>query len=134
MSPARLSRFRGCKRRVVTPRSLRPQVLNPRGATARSWAASALIRHHSVVLRGGHAASILVKHVEKPTDNGPASSLCCRAADADSLDTIGRHWPRRISHIPPRAGARGYFDGTHRSRAEGGTGLVETRPQSPGAS
>jgi len=37
------------------------------------------------VLQGGHAACILVKHVEKPTDNRAAPSLCCRVVDADSL-------------------------------------------------
>src|SRR5258708_8507150 len=35
------------------------------------------------VLRGGHVACILVERVEKPTDNGSASLLCCGAADAD---------------------------------------------------
>jgi hypothetical protein len=43
------------------------------------------------VLRSGHAARILVERVEKPTDNGSASLLCCRVADADSPETISTH-------------------------------------------
>jgi hypothetical protein len=31
---------------------------------------------HPQVLRGGHAACILVERVEKPTDNGSARLLC----------------------------------------------------------
>jgi len=42
--------------------------------------------------------------------------------------------PGAFPHTPPRAGARGYFDGTHRSRAEGGTGLSKQDPNPRGAS
>src|SRR5216683_6199346 len=66
----------------------------------------------------------------------PTTDPRCRFAAAwpmlDSLETIGRRRPRRISQHPPRAGARGYFDGTHRSRAEGGTGLSKQDPNPQG--
>jgi len=60
----------------------------------------------------GHAVYILVERVEKPTYKRAAPSLCCRVADADSLETIGRRWPRRPSRYtlprwgqqPPAAG------------------------------
>src|SRR5216684_5421917 len=82
------------------------------------------------VLPGRHAACILVERVEKPTDNRPARLLCYRAADDSRRSDQPRVGPRRISQYPPRAWARGYFDETHRSRAEAGPD-VETRPQSP---
>ena len=40
-------------------------------------------------------------------------------------------WPRRVSQHPPRAWARGYFDGSHRSRAEGETGPSKQDPNPP---
>ena len=87
------------------------------------------------MLQGGHAACILVERVEKPTDNGPARLLCYRVADADSPETIGpalapAHFPTPL-HAP---GARGYFDGSTRSRAEGGTGRRNKTPIPQGAS
>jgi hypothetical protein len=33
------------------------------------------------VLQRGHAGYILVRRVEKPTDNGASRLLCCRVAD-----------------------------------------------------
>ena len=87
----------------------------------------------SLVLQRGHAACILAKRVDKPTDNGPARLLCYGVVDADSSapslpsrlqGTVGRgklapaHFPNTL-HAP---GARGDFDGSTRSRAEGGTG------------
>ena len=59
------------------------------------------------MLQSGHAARILVERVEKPTDNGLASLLCGRAADADSPETISPRWPRRTSpHPSVRLGPR----------------------------
>jgi hypothetical protein len=56
------------------------------------------------VLQGGHAACILVEPVEKPTDNGLASLLCCRVADADSSETISPALaPAHFPHTPPCA-------------------------------
>ncbi len=75
------------------------------------------------VLQRGHAACILVKRVEKPTDNRPARLLCYRVADADSSEAV--HPPLAPAHFPTplhAPGARGDFDGSTRSRAEGGTG------------
>src|SRR6266851_7604127 len=80
------------------------------------------------VLPGRHAACILVERVEKPTDNRPARLLCYRAADDSRRSDQPRVGPRRISQYPPRAWARGYFDETHRSRAEGGTGRRNKTP------
>ena len=93
-----------------------------------------VIRAHAhfaavAVLHGGHAAGILVERVENPTDKRPASSLCYGVADPASPEAnrpvVG---PGAFPHTPPRAGARGYFDGTHRSRAEGGTGPRSKTP------
>jgi hypothetical protein len=56
------------------------------------------------VLRRGHAAYILVEAVEKPTDNGSASLLCCRVADVGSPETISPALPPgAFPHNPPRA-------------------------------
>src|SRR5215813_487240 len=52
------------------------------------------------VLHAGHAARILIEHVGKPTDNRPARLFCCRLADPDSPEAIGRRQPRRISQSP----------------------------------
>src|SRR5215475_5029790 len=54
----------------------------------------------SRVLHGSHAACILIEHVGKPTDNRPARLFCCRLADPDSPEAIGRRQPRRISQSP----------------------------------
>src|SRR5216684_9376307 len=81
------------------------------------------------VLPGRHAACILVERVEKPTDNRPARLLSYRAAD-DSPEAISPRWPRRISQHPPRAWARGYFDGLTGPVLRAGPD-VETRPHSP---
>ncbi len=57
-----------------------------------------------LVSQGGHAASILVERVEKPTDNRPAPSLCYRVADADSPEAIGPALaPGAFPNTPPRA-------------------------------
>jgi hypothetical protein len=75
------------------------------------------------VLQGGHAACILVEPVEKPTDNGSASLLCCRVADADSSETISPALAPAHFPTPLRApGARGCFDVNPGPVAEGGTG------------
>jgi hypothetical protein len=84
------------------------------------------------VLQSGHAACILVKRVEKPTDNESASLLCCRVADADSPETISPRWPRRTSPHPsvrlgPRLLRRKYPVPLLRAGPD-----TETRPQSPG--
>src|SRR5260370_37140073 len=50
-----------------------------------------------LVLQGGHAVYILVERVEKPTYKRAAPPLCCRVADADSLETPGAH-PATPSH------------------------------------
>src|SRR5260370_30949470 len=85
------------------------------GVTCRGQQSGLLTRAHRQsafdrlrrVLRGGHAACILVEGVEKPTDNGSASLLCCRAADADSPKTISPRWRRRTSpHPSVRLGPR----------------------------
>jgi hypothetical protein len=83
------------------------------------------------VLQLGDAASILVERVGKPTDNRSASLLCCRAADADSSETISpalapAHFPTPL-HAP---GARGYFDELTGPVLRAGPD-AETRPQSP---
>jgi len=63
-----------------------------------------------LVLQGGHAVSILVERVRKPTDNRSAQMFRCLAADADSLRAIG--WSLAPAHppYPSRAGANGCFD------------------------
>jgi hypothetical protein len=45
-------------------------VPGPKGGAFDGWPAP------DVVLRGGHAAYILIENVEKPTDNSSASLLC----------------------------------------------------------
>jgi hypothetical protein len=66
--------------------------------------------------------------VEKPTDNGPACLLCYGIVDAQCLE--GVRPPLAPAHFPtPHApGARGDFDGSTRSRAEGGTGRLREHP------
>jgi len=69
--------------------------------------ASPLIGLQSLVLRGRHAASILVEHVEKPTDKRASPSLCCRVADADSLRSdrpslAPAHFPQPSPRWGPR--------------------------------
>ncbi len=81
------------------------------------------------MLRSGHAARILVERVEKPTDNGSASLLCGRAADADSPETISPRWPGALPQTPPCAWARGYFDNPVPLLRAGPD--AEIRPQSP---
>jgi hypothetical protein len=84
------------------------------------------------VLQGGHAADILVRLVEKPTDNRSASLLCCRVADAESPKMLSpalapAHFPATPSmRLGPRLLRR-----THRSRAEGGTGPSTQNPNPP---
>src|SRR6266849_9630287 len=83
----------------------------------------------AVVLQGGHAACILVERVEKPTDNRPARLFLlprgrCRFSRSDRPG-VG---PGAFPHTPPCAWARGYFDGSTRSRAEGGTGRRNKTP------
>ena len=85
----------------------------------------------AVVLRRGHAAYILVESVEKPTDNGSASLLCTRTADADSPETSPAlppaHFPTPL-HAPGAAATSTEVPGP---RAEGGDLTFVTRPQSP---
>jgi hypothetical protein len=70
------------------------------------------------VLQSGHAADILVRLVEKPTDNPPARSFCYPRLLTDSPEAISPALaPGAFPNIPStRLGPRGYFDGTHRSR------------------
>jgi hypothetical protein len=63
-------------------------------------AATDMLRGDGLVLQRGHADCILVKYVEKPTDNGPVCLLCYDVADADSLAGVRHRWPRRISRPP----------------------------------
>src|SRR5229473_2383200 len=68
---------------------------------------------------------------EKPTDNGSASLLSCRVADADSPETISPRWPRRTSPHPsvrlaPRLLRLKYPVPLLRAGPD-----AETRPQSP---
>jgi hypothetical protein len=88
------------------------------------------------VLPGGHAACIVIERVENPTDNRPARLLCCRVADADSLkEAIGPALaPGAFPNTLHAPGARGSFDGSTRSRAEGGTGRRNQTPIPPRAS
>ena len=83
------------------------------------------------VLHHGHAAYILVESVEKPTDNGPASLLCRRTADADSPETSPAlppaHFPIPL-HAPGAAATSTEVPGP---RAEGRGRTFVTRPQSP---
>jgi hypothetical protein len=85
----RLRRFWFLKTRVAAA------VFLDREATYRQMTRTGRVLHH------GHATNILVKRVEKPTDNRSASLLCWRLADANSLGTISPSLARRTSPHPP---------------------------------
>jgi len=83
------------------------------------------------VLHGGHAAWIIIKSVDKPTDNRPARPFCypqwliCFSRSNQPI--VG---PGAFPHTPSmRLGTR-LLRRTHRSRAEGGTGR-RNKTQSP---
>src|SRR5260370_31776800 len=64
----------------------------------------------------------------RPTTD-PHGCFVTRAAD-DSPEVTSPRWPRRVSQHPPRAWARGYFDGLTGPVLRAGPD-VETRPHSP---
>jgi hypothetical protein len=69
------------------------------------------------VLQDGHAPFIIVKRVEKPTDNRPVQSFCYPKWLIVIPEAISPALaPGAFPTPSTRLGPRGYFDGTHRSR------------------
>jgi hypothetical protein len=83
------------------------------------------------VLQGGHAFSILVARVEKPTDNSSVQSFCHRTwlmliLQEISLALAPAHFPHPSVRLGPRLLRR-----THRFPLLRAGPDAETRPQSP---